>query len=119
AWKAQVADAWTGVRVAEVTLEGVEDRGVVSTGTELTVRARIERAGLGDADLVVEAAIGPIGEDGELQDPSLITLQPAADGTYSGRLTLSTPGTVGYTVRVTPQHAAIASRAELGLVATG
>jgi starch phosphorylase len=35
---------------------------------------------------------------------------------YSGELELAQPGPFGYTVRVSPRHPLLASRAELGLV---
>ena len=37
---------------------------------------------------------------------------------FEGRLVLDRPGPFGYTVRVLPKHAGLASPAELGLVAT-
>src|SRR5699024_1241014 len=68
--------------------------------------------------VLVEAVLGPVGEDGEIIEPQLIPLQRAGDGHWAARLALTVPGEVGYTVRVTPQHPVLASRAELGLVAT-
>lgn len=117
AWKASLSDAWPGVAVTDVRLAGVQgDR--VATGGELELTAAVDLAGLTDDDVVVEAVVGAVGDDGEIADPTLIPLQRGADGRYGARFTLARPGEVGYTVRVVPQHAVLASRAELGAVAT-
>ena len=71
-----------------------------------------------DADVLVEAILGEIDAAGEIIDAQRIPLQRAQDGRFAARFALTVPGEVGYTVRVTPQHPVLASRAELGLVAT-
>ncbi|MGP9537598.1 alpha-glucan family phosphorylase [Brachybacterium sp. AOP43-C2-M15] len=117
AWKAGVQDAWSGVSVAGVHLEGVAD-GSVPTGAEITLVADVELGGLGDADVLVEAVLGEIGTGEEIIDPQLIPLQRGEDGRWTARFALTAPGEKGCTVRITPQHPVLASRAELGLVTT-
>ncbi|WP_422117149.1 alpha-glucan family phosphorylase [Brachybacterium sp. UNK5269] len=117
AWKADVQAAWSTVRVREVTLEGA-DGGAVSTGGEVTLVADVELGALRDQDVLIEAVLGPVGGDGEILDPQLIPLRRGDDGRWAARFALAAPGEVGFTVRVTPQHPALAARAELGLVAT-
>ncbi|WP_193104305.1 alpha-glucan family phosphorylase [Brachybacterium sp. FME24] len=117
AWKADVQAAWSRVAVTGVTLEGAHGD-AVSTGAEVSVVADVELAGLRDADVLVEAVLGPIGADDEIIDAQLIPLQHGDDGRWAARFALTVPGEVGYTVRVTPQHPVLAHRAELGLVAT-
>lgn len=117
AWKAQVSDAWPQVSVTDVRLEGTRGK-VAPTGAELSLSAAVELAGLTDADVTVEAVVGQVDAAGELADVTLIPLQRAEGGRYGARFTLAAPGELGYTVRVTPQHPVLASRAELGLVAT-
>ncbi|MFC0675733.1 alpha-glucan family phosphorylase [Brachybacterium hainanense] len=123
AWKGRTADAWSQVSVQDVrmsTADGapVEDTGQVGTGAEITLSAAVELGSLEESSVTVEALLGPVGEDGELVDPQIITLRRGEDGRFQARLTLGRPGTVGTSVRVLPQHPALASRAELGLVAT-
>ena len=48
------------------------------------------------------------------QDPPAVW----EDGRWAARFALAAPGQVSFTVRVTPQHPVLASRAELGLVTT-
>ncbi len=114
-WKNAVCEAWQGVSIQDVRLDGAQgDK--VAAGAEVTLSAAVELAGLSPQDVVVEAVIGPVGEDGEIQDAHTIPLQRAEDGRWAARFTLSMPGTVGYAVRATPQHRVLASRAEMGLV---
>jgi starch phosphorylase len=68
--------------------------------------------------VLVEAVLGTLGAEDEIIDPQLIPLQRGEDGRFSARFALAAPGRVGCTVRVTPHHPVLASRAELGLVAT-
>ncbi|MGP9582292.1 alpha-glucan family phosphorylase [Brachybacterium sp. AOP35-5H-19] len=116
-WKAAVQQAWSAIAVSGVTLEGT-DGSTVSTGAEVTLVADVELGGLRDTDVLIEAVLGEIGADDEIIDPQLIPLQRGDDGRWAARFALAAPGEVGYTVRVTPQHPVLASRAELGLVAT-
>lgn len=115
AWKHQVAEVWPQVAVTDVRLEGAKgDR--IATGSEVTISAAVELAGLQEKDVVVEAVVGGVDADGEIADPQLIALRRAEDGRFAARIALTVPGTVGCTVRVVPQHEALGSRAELGLV---
>lgn len=116
-WRTQVAEVWPKVSVSDVRFEG--GRGAtVPTGAEVTLSADVQQAGLRDEDVLVEAVIGPVDADGEIIDGRLVPLQRGEDGRWAARFALAHPGTVGYTVRVTPQHPVLASRAELGLVTT-
>ena len=117
AWKAEVQEAWSQVAVREVILEGVQE-GTVAAGSELTLVADVELGPLRDTDVLVEAVLGEIGAEDEIIEPQLIPLRRGEDGRWAARFALSAPGRVGCTVRVTPQHPVLASRAELGLVTT-
>ena len=117
AWKTEVQQAWHGVAVRSVSLEGV-DAGTVPTGAEVTLVADVELGALRDTDVLIEAVLGETDAEGEIIDPQLIPLQRGEDGRWAARFALAAPGEVGCTVRVTPQHPVLASRAELGLVTT-
>lgn len=116
-WKTQVSEVWPKVSVTDVRLDSARGD-TVPSGAEVTLSADVQQAGLRDADVLVEAVIGPVDADGEITDGQLIPLHRAEDGRWVARFALANPGTVGYTVRVTPQHPVLASRAELGLVTT-
>lgn len=117
AWRDRVRDAWSQVSVTDVRLDGGPGK-AVATGSEVSLSAQVELGGLDDADVLVEAILGEIDAAGEIIDAQRIPLQRAQDGRFAARFALTVPGEVGYTVRVTPQHPVLASRAELGLVAT-
>ncbi len=78
------------------------------------------------ASLVLAADIAPTDrrvptlKGSRLLDAESQTLLLEGDAglVYSGTIPLERPGSFGYTVRVTPDHPLLGSRAELGLVAT-
>ncbi|AXK44702.1 alpha-glucan family phosphorylase [Brachybacterium saurashtrense] len=117
AWKETIQREWHAVAVRGAELEGA-DGGAVRTGAEITLRADVELGALRDTDVLVEAVLGEIGPGDEIIEPQLIPLQREEDGRWVARFALTAPGRVGCTVRVTPQHPVLASRAELGLVTT-
>lgn len=116
-WKARVGLVWSQIAVRDVRLEGTTgDR--VATGAEVTLSAEVDLAGLADEDVLVEAVLGEVADEDEIIDPQLIPLRRGDDGRFAARFALAVPGRVGCTVRVTPQHPVLSSRAELGLVTT-
>ncbi|MGY5763743.1 alpha-glucan family phosphorylase [Brachybacterium sp. DNPG3] len=117
AWRTRISAAWPQVSVQDVAIGGAEGTRVAS-GEEITLSATVALGGLGAEDVLVEAVLGAVDAEGEIIDGQLIPLQREDGDRWSARIVLSIPGEVGYTVRVTPQHPALASRAELGLVAT-
>lgn len=116
-WKTDVGEAWAQVRVSDVHLTGGHGDHV-ATGSEVTLSAAVELGVLREQDVVVEAVLGEVDSGGEIIEAQLIPLQRQEDGRFAARFALSAPGEYGYTVRVIPQHPVLASRAELGLVAT-
>ena len=116
-WKARVGQVWSQIAVRDVRLEGTtEDQ--VATGAEVTLSAEVDLAGLADEDVLVETVLGEVADGDEIIDPQLIPLRRGDDGRFAARFALAVPGRVGCTVRVTPQHPVLSSRAELGLVTT-
>ena len=116
-WKARVGQVWSQIAVRDVRLEGTTE-GQVATGAEVTLSAEVDLAGLADEDVLVEAVLGEVADGDEIIDPQLIPLRRGDDGRFAARFALAVPGRVGCTVRVTPQHPVLSSRAELGLVTT-
>jgi starch phosphorylase len=117
AWKHQVRMAWNGVRIEHV--EATDGRHTPGEGLDL--RASVALGELSATDLAVEIVCGPVGEDEEIVEPEVtgMSLAGQVDGgtaRYQGRAGLGRPGPFGYTVRVVPRHALLASSAELGLV---
>jgi starch phosphorylase len=118
AWRARVLDAWSGVRVLYVDsqLDGEPQLG----GT-LTLRAEVALNGLSSADVDVQAVYGSADTDDRLAQTETVSLRRIEheDGTtwFAGEIPLERTGPFGYTVRVLPKHAGLATPAELGVVA--
>ena len=132
AWKDRVRAAWPGVSVVHVESGGLDDTPQV--GDVLHVRAHIQLGSLEPADVAVEVIYGHAVHGDELSDAAAVALTTSgasadrasgdpeggsapAERVYSGTVELSRAGSFGYTVRVVPKHAHLASAAELGLIA--
>ncbi len=123
AWKTRVAAAWPGVHVTHVESGGVDASPQV--GETLQVRAVVQLGGLSPDDVAVELVHGRARDGDELVDVHSVELEldsmdAATPGLahYAGTVALARSGSFGYTVRVVPRHALLASPAELGLIAT-
>jgi starch phosphorylase len=118
-WKARVRAAWPGVSVLHVESGGVD--AVPTIGETLGIRARIALGGLAPEELKVEVVYGRAGDGDQIAGATrqVLTLESVTDGVgvYGGTVALERPGSFGYTVRVTPHHALLATPAELGLIA--
>ena len=122
AWTEAVRTAWPSVRVINVDTSGIDAE--PSMGSQLTVRAHIDLAGLSPADVVVQSVDGRVDANEQLHDiaiQDMDVVQSADDDAaggyrYETQLPLTRSGPIGYTVRVLPRHELLASPAELGLV---
>ncbi len=120
AFKARVRAGWDQVRIDHVESAGVADSPEVGGGLDL--RVFVSLGSLSPDDVVVEVVHGRVKGEDDILDPTLTTLAHAEtyEGgrhRFEGHLVLDRPGPFGYTVRVLPHHRALASAAELGLVA--
>jgi starch phosphorylase len=120
AWKVRVRAAWPAVHVAHVESGGVD--ATPQVGEQLHVRAFVELGDLAPEDVAVELVHGRARSGDTLSDivHEPLTLesrdlgQPAV---FAGSVSFDRAGSFGYTVRVVPSNPALASSAELGLVA--
>ena len=119
AWRTEVLQAWPGVRVDHVDSQIDGDP---ELGGTLRLRAEIELAGLGADDVEVEAAFGTVDGDDRLGAIETVPLNlvEKSDGRarFEGGVPLTRTGSFGYTVRVLPKNALLASSAELGVSVT-
>jgi starch phosphorylase len=104
-WSQQVAENWPRVHFLEAPPGPGAD---LLAGTSLPLRARIDLAGLTPSDVHLEALVGRIGPQGELEDTQVLLLEPLeqqGDVFLFGRsFTPVSTGRLGYTVRVSPNH---------------
>ncbi len=125
-WKDRVRAAWSGVQVLHVESEGLAS--VPRVGDELQVRAQVQLGALSPDDVSVEVVYGASSEGDMLTRTTHVALNPlpgsAGTGkrgpvtvTFAGSVTLTSPGSFGYNVRIVPRNDALASPAEMGLIA--
>jgi len=104
-WDRRVNEAWTNVRFVNV---GDEAGDQVTSGSAVPLRATVDLAGLKASEVRVEAVIGPIGVNGELQSTYTLPLVPVEEnGTavvFANEFTVQQTGRIGYSVRVSPNH---------------
>jgi len=112
AWKATTKAAWSGVRVTSVET----DDSPAELGARRRVRAAVELGRLEPRDIAVQLLHGPVGPDGELEAPVVVTMGVDGDGRWRGDLSCDAAGRYGYTVRVVPHHPDLSSFADLGVV---
>jgi starch phosphorylase len=104
-WDSRMSEAWSAIRFLDLG-EGPADQ--VMSGSAVPLRATVELAGLEPAEVRVEAVIGQIGVNGQLQSTFTLPLIPGEKrGTavvFSNEFTVQRTGRVGYSVRVSPNH---------------
>jgi starch phosphorylase len=120
AWKSRVTAAWPKVHVSHVESGGVD--AVPQVGDELHLRATLDIDGLSPDDVAVEVLYGRARDGDRLEDVrhQVLALAERNDGqplVFAGTVPLERAGSFGYTVRVVPNNALLASSAELGLLA--
>lgn len=104
-WDAHVNEKWHLVRFLELG-DGPGDH--VMSGSPVPLRATVDLAGLKKSEVRVEAVIGQIGVNGELQSTYALPLVPVEErGTavvFANEFTVQQTGRLGYSVRISPNH---------------
>jgi starch phosphorylase len=118
-WKRRVSDGWSEVRVDHVDSAGVGDTPEV--GVTMAVHAFVSLGQLSPADVDVQLLHGRVRDEDTLHEVQTTSLKLAESfesnrHRFDGDVRLATTGPFGYTVRVVPSNARLASVAELGLV---
>lgn len=119
AYRQRAQESWPKIQITDVDSYGLPDTPLL--GSELTLTATVQLAGLRPDEVVVQAVIGRVDPGDSLVDPVTVPMQHtgAGDGgneIFSTTAPLPVAGPVGYTVRVLPHHALLAGDNELGLV---
>ncbi|MFD9741898.1 alpha-glucan family phosphorylase [Umezawaea sp. NPDC059074] len=114
-YRQRVREAWPRVQVLDSELH-IDGHPTPVLGAPVTVRARVELAGLEPSEVEVQVVLGKVGDGDELHDLVTATMDYAGNGNYEVETPLPHAGTLGYTVRVLPRHDLLASPAELGRV---
>ena len=105
-WNRKVREVWD--RVNFVPVDGDTPIGQITSGRPIKLRAAVEMAGLEPSDLRVEAVLGRVGTNGNLEETEVVVLPPTetrGSVTVFGRdITPRQTGRLGYSVRVSPNH---------------
>ncbi|RNL80485.1 alpha-glucan family phosphorylase [Nocardioides marmorisolisilvae] len=120
AFKERVRTGWDDVRIDHVESGGVSESPEV--GGALDLQVYVSLGSLAPEDVVVEVVHGRVKGEDDILDAIGTPLAHAESyeggrHRFHGTLVLERAGSFGYTVRVLPNHPALASNAELGLVA--
>jgi starch phosphorylase len=119
AYRQRAQEAWPKIQITDVDSYGLPDTPLL--GSELTLTATVQLAGLRPDEVVVQAVLGRVDGSDALVDPVTVPMEHTgtADGgneLFSTTTPLPVAGPVGYTVRVLPHHPLLAGDNELGLV---
>ncbi|MEI9811883.1 MAG: alpha-glucan family phosphorylase [Acidobacteriota bacterium] len=103
-WAAKVAEAWPSLRFQNCRL-GADG---ISTGAAIPVVAELDLAGLEPGDVRVEAVVGRVGADGQLQNVEIVGLRPQTQQgtlwTFAENYRPAFTGRLGLAVRVSSNH---------------
>ena len=119
AYAAKAVAAWPQLRVDHVEADGVGDTPQV--GDVVRMHAYVALNGMDPGEVQVQLLFGRARDNDELTDVETVELEHAEtyEGgrhRFTGEVTLSRTGSLGWTVRVLPRHERLSSLAELGLV---
>jgi glycogen phosphorylase len=119
AYRQRAHEAWPKIQVTDVDSTGLPDTPLL--GSELTLSATVQLAGLRPDEVSVQAVLGRVDTADALVNPVTVAMLHTGTGeggteTFSTTTPLPVAGPVGYTVRVLPHHPLLASDTELGLV---
>jgi starch phosphorylase len=105
AWQHGVVERWPRVSFID---SGIGPEPAVVTGSPLPLRASLDLAGLRPEDVRVEAVVGRVGADGELEETQVLTLAPLEEHgsvfVFGKDFAPLMTGRLGYSVRVSPNH---------------
>ncbi len=100
-----MAQAWHQIRFVD-TGNGPGDH--VISGSAVPLRATVDLAGLRPSEVRVEAVIGHVGANGQLQGTYTLPLAPVEERggavVFASEFTVQETGRVGYSVRISPNH---------------
>ena len=114
-YRKKIDTVWSRIQIFDTELTAAPPESLV-VGNEVRVRARIDLAGLDPEDVEVQAVVGRVADTDDLHEPITMPMACTGIGEFSAVVRLPHAGTLGYTVRILPRHALLATPAELGRV---
>jgi len=117
-WKQRIRSAWSQVKVDHVDADGLGD--IVNLGSQVMIRSYVSLGALSPDDVDVQVVCGRVDADDRIRQSEHHSMVAGEryDGNrwqYSLPIDLDMNGPFGYTVRIVPRHAGLASNADMGL----
>ncbi len=104
-WENRMTQVWNQIKFVD-TGNGPGDH--VISGSAVPLRTTVDLAGLKPSDVLVEAVIGHVGANGQLQGTYTLPLAPVEERgsavVFASEFTVQETGRVGYSVRISPNH---------------
>ena len=104
-WEANLTAAWSRVHFVGF---GDSPAKQVLSGSPVPLRTEIDLAGLQPSDVRVEAVVGPIDSNGQLQDIHTVPLSAVGQNgnafIFANEYVVQQTGLVGYSLRISPNH---------------
>jgi glycogen phosphorylase len=104
-WDSRMNQLWQQVRFVDF---GDSPGDQVMSGSAVPLRATVDLAGLRPSEVRVEAVIGQIGVNGQLENTYALPLAPVEERgtavTFASEFTVQQTGRIGYSVRISPNH---------------
>jgi starch phosphorylase len=104
-WQQDVQKVWSDIRFVEI---GPGPGNSVVSGTAIPLRAAVSLAGLRPEDVRVEAVLGRVGANGDLEETQVMTLPPVDKNgdvvVFAREFVPFQTGRLGYSVRISPNH---------------
>ncbi|MBV9405657.1 MAG: alpha-glucan family phosphorylase, partial [Acidobacteriaceae bacterium] len=104
-WDSRMSKAWDLIKFVDL---GETPGDQVMSGSAVPLRTTLDLAGLEASEVRVEAVIGQIGVNGELQSTYALPLVPVEEHgtavTFANEFTVQQTGRIGYSVRISPNH---------------
>jgi starch phosphorylase len=104
-WEERTRKRWSEIKFVGL---GESPDYHVTSGSTVPLRATLNLAGLQPDDVRVEAVIGKIGINGDLERTHPLPLVPVENNgntvTFANEFTVQETGRIGYSVRVSPNH---------------
>ena len=104
-WDDRIGQSWNAIRFVDVG-DGPADQ--VMSGSAVPLKAVVDLAGLEPSEVRVEAVIGPIGVNGQLESTFTLPLMAGerrgSAVVFANEFTAQQTGRVGYSVRISPNH---------------
>ena len=104
-WETKLANAWSRIHFVGFG-DGPAEQ--VLSGSPVPLRTEVDLAGLQPSDVRVEAVVGRIGPNGQLQDIETLPLSAVGQNgdafVFASEYVVQQTGLVGYSLRISPNH---------------